>query len=196
MLIKVRIKGISPLLMNRFTEEAEGATSSGTSPVHNGDDRGTPRDQATKTAYRDSKTGELYVPGPNIFASIINAGRFHKIGKEKITTKETSLVPAAMTVLELTCPLGTTEFEVDSRRIKNPATGGCRLRHRARLDEWSFAFTIDLDEKMFGENLVRMLVDDAGRKIGLGDFRPARKGPFGKFVVVEWTVDKESQRTT
>ena len=26
----------------------------------------------------------------------------------------------------------------------------------------------------------------AGKRVGLGDFRPACKGPFGKFVVVEW----------
>jgi len=31
-------------------------------------------------------------------------------------------------------------------------------------------------------------VDSAGKRVGLGDFRPARKGPFGKFRVDEWKV--------
>jgi hypothetical protein len=34
--------------------------------------------------------------------------------------------------------------------------------------------------------LMRDIVDAAGKRIGLGDFRPACKGPFGKFVVVKW----------
>jgi len=30
-------------------------------------------------------------------------------------------------------------------------------------------------------------VDDCGRKIGIGSFRPSKKGPFGKFRVIHWT---------
>jgi hypothetical protein len=33
---------------------------------------------------------------------------------------------------------------------------------------------------------MREIVDAAGKRVGLGDFRPACKGPFGKFVVVQW----------
>ena len=38
--------------------------------------------------------------------------------------------------------------------------------------------------------LVRDLVDNAGGKVGLGDFRPDRKGPFGKFKIIHWTATK------
>ena len=34
--------------------------------------------------------------------------------------------------------------------------------------------------------MLRTIVDDAGSKIGLGDFRPDCKGPFGKFKVTTW----------
>jgi len=30
------------------------------------------------------------------------------------------------------------------------------------------------------------VVDDAGVRVGLLDFRPERKGSFGRFMVVEW----------
>jgi len=33
---------------------------------------------------------------------------------------------------------------------------------------------------------MREILDSAGKRIGLGDFRPACKGPYGKFVAVEW----------
>ena len=88
-------------------------------------------------------------------------------------------------------PLGTKDFEVDSRSVVSPATGGRIMAHRPRLDEWSLSFTLEVDEDMFSAEFVRLVVDDAGRKIGLGDFRPDRKGPFGKFVVTGWKVIKE-----
>ncbi len=193
MQIKITIKGISPLLMNRFTEESEVATSSGHSPAICCDGRGTPREQAEHTTYRDEKTGDLYLPGPNLFAALIEAGKFHKIGKTKATTQRSSLVPAGLTVLDLMCPLGTKDFEVDSRRIVNPATNGARLRHRARLDRWQTQFTVEIDEGMFSSSFVRALVDDAGKKIGVGDFRPAKRGPFGRFVVVGWNEVQEQE---
>lgn len=187
--IKVTIKGITPLLMNRFTEENEVAVSGGTSTVHVGDKKGTPREQATKKAYRDSE-GNLYIPGPNIFSAIVQAGVFHKAGKSKVTTQKSSLVPAGIAVLDLVCPLGTKEFEVDSRRVVIPSTGGSVMAHRPRLDEWQASFTLDVDTAMFAEKFVRQLVDDAGKKIGLGDFRPSRKGPFGRFHVIEWAAQE------
>jgi len=187
--IHVSIEGVTPLLMNRFTEEAEVKVSSGTSAIHLGN-KGTPREQAAKKTYSDDK-GNLYIPGPNIFACIIEAGKFHKAGKSKVTTKKSSLIPAGMALLEIICPLETKDFEVDSRSVVIPATGGRIMAHRPRLDKWGLSFTLEVDDSMFAPELVRQIVDDAGRKVGLGDFRPDRKGPFGKFVVTGWNVEKD-----
>lgn len=186
MRIKIQIEGITPLLMNRFTEAAEVQVSGGTSVNFRGD-RGTPRDQASPKRYSDVD-GNLYLPGPNIFAALIAAGAFHKAGKSKVTTMKSSLVPAAISLEELVCPLNTKDWEVDSRSVVIPATGGRIMAHRPRLDKWNCTFTLEVDETMFSPNLVRALVDDAGKKIGLGDYRPSRKGPFGKFVVKEWSI--------
>ena len=82
-------------------------------------------------------------------------------------------------------------WEVDERPIRNPATGGRFLRYRPRFNEWAVEFSVEIDETMIGPKLFRQLVDDAGKKIGLGDFRPACKGPFGRFVVTDWDVEQE-----
>ena len=186
MKIEVTIEGISPLLMNRFTEANEVQVSGGTAVTFKGD-RGTPRDQAAPKCYSD-KDGMLYVPGPNIFAAIIAAGTFHKAGKSKLTTMKSSLIPAGLLVDDLVCPLGTKDWEVDSRSVVIPSTGGRVMCHRPRVDRWSCKFTLDVDTAMFAPSLVRAVIDDAGKKIGLGDYRPARKGPFGRFVVKQWNV--------
>lgn len=190
MKIKVTIQGIAPLLMNRFTEASEIAVSGGTAVSFRGD-KGTPRDQAAPKRYADTE-GRLYIPGPNIFSCIIAAGVFHKAGKSKVTTMKTSLIPAGLLIEELACPVfdvtgkALSDWEVDSRSVVIPSTGGRIMCHRPRLDEWSTTFTIDLDTTMFSPSLARAIIDDAGKKIGLGDWRPARKGPFGRFVVSHW----------
>lgn len=190
MKVHVTIQGLTPLLMNRFTEANEVAVSGGTSVSFRGD-KGTPRDQAAAKRYADGD-GQLYVPGPNIFACLIAAGTFHKAGKSKLTTMRTSLIPAGVMVEDLVCLLTNadgeplTEWEVDSRSVVIPSTGGRIMAHRPRVDAWLTSFTLDIDDTMFTPNLIRAVVDDAGKKIGLGDYRPARKGPFGRFVVAKW----------
>lgn len=187
MKITVTIQGVTPLLMHRFTDENALETEHGTRPISKGE-KGTPREQAEPKRYCD-KEDNLYIPGPNINSCIVAAGKFHKLGKVKVTTLKSSLVPAGLIVEDITCDLGTKEFEVDSRRVVNPSTGGAFMCHRPRLDVWGFTFHLDVDDEMFSERFVRILIDDAGRKIGLGDFRPDRKGPFGRFVVKKWNVE-------
>ena len=192
MKISVTIEGVTPLLMNRFTEANEVQVSGGTSATYKSG-KGTPREQAEPKRYAD-KNGVLYIPGPNIFATLVAAGVFHKVGKSKLTTMKTSLIPAGVMVDELVCSLGTDQWEVDSRSVVIPSTGGRIMCHRPRVDEWECPFTLDIDESMFSPALVRAIVDDAGKKIGLGDYRPSRKGPFGRFVVKTWVVQKDALR--
>ncbi len=190
MKVRVTIEGMTPLLMNRFTEESEVKVSGGISVIYVGE-RGTPREQAEAKRYAD-QDGNLYVPGANIFACLVSAGRFHKHGKSKLTTMKTSLIPAALMVEELICSLGTKDWEVDSRSVVNPSTGGRRMCHRPRLDEWRLTFTLEIDTDMFSPALVRAIVDDGGKKVGICDYRPERKGSFGRFVVQEWQVIEEA----
>lgn len=172
--------------------------SSGTSSSVATGTKGLPRDQAEKKIYRDSN-GHPVIPGPNIFSSIIQAGVYHKSGKRQITSKGGSLVPAGLSIIEIETPIlipGTKKqavFEVDSRTGVNPSTGGRVMIHRARFDAWELSFTMEVDEAIFDEAMIRLLVDDAGRRVGLGDFRPAKRGPFGRFKVVHWTVERVRQ---
>jgi hypothetical protein len=189
--IQVSISGTTPLLMNRFTEAAERAVSGSHRTALNGT-RGTPREQAEPKAYKD-KDGYLFIPGPNLFRAIIDAGKYMRSGKKQLTTAKSSIVPSFLALEGLECPITvaghrTKDFEVDSRSVVIPATGGRIMAHRPRLDDWNVDFTLTLEEREADLGLVRQLVDYAGSKIGLGDFRPDRKGPFGKFKVNRWEV--------
>lgn len=183
--IKIQITGDSPLLLHKFTDAAMLKLDGGTSAIAAASDKGTPRDRAAAHVYLDS-AGKAVLPGPNIYRAIIDAGRFHKAGKEKITTMKSSLVPAGIWLKELEVPIVEGDWEVDCRTVVNPTTQGRMVAYRPRFDKWHVSFTLDVDDKMFGASIVRLLVDDAGQKIGVGAFRPARKGPFGRFKVTSW----------
>ena len=185
MRLNIKIEGITPLLMCRFTDAAQEAAGKGSTLATSGD-RGTPLEQAAACRYLD-EAGREIIPQPNIFRCIMDAGIFFKAGKSKVTTQKTSLIPACLSLDELWYPLIHKQpWKVDTRPVRIPATGGRILRHRACFDDWALNFRVELDTTFMTEKLLREITDAAGKRIGLGDFRPSCKGPFGKFVVTLW----------
>lgn len=184
--IEVKVEGTTPLIMHAFAEADWADATSGTRSSSVGD-RGTEREQAEKCLHLDTDKKTIVIPQPMIFACIVNAGKFFKEGKCKVTTQKTSLIPAGLSIEGVCFPLKYREpWSVDRRPVCIPSTGGRILRCRPIFDEWSFSFTILLDTTMFTAKRVREFVDAAGTRSGLGDFRPACKGPYGKFKVVSW----------
>lgn len=182
-LVDVAIRGVTPLLCNRFTDAS--LLGNGTSLAFKGD-KGSPKEQAEAKLYI-GHDGKPMIPQPNLFRCIIDAGTFFKCGKSKVTTQKTSLIPACIDVQGIELPLKHKDpWTVDSRGVVIPSTGGRIACHRPCFHDWELSFAMEVDTSMIPIKLVREIVDAAGKRIGLGDFRPARKGPFGKFVVVHW----------
>lgn len=182
-LINVSIQGVTPLLCNKFADAS--LIGNGTSTVFRGD-KGTPLEQATGKLYI-GHDGKPCIPQPNLLRCIIDAGTFFKAGKSKVTTMKTSMIPACVGIHGIELPLIHKDpWNVDSRGVVIPSTGGRIACHRPSFNDWQINFTLEIDSDMIPVKLVREIVDAAGKRIGLGDFRPARKGPFGKFVVAAW----------
>jgi hypothetical protein len=188
--IEIEITGTTPLICNRFTDAAALSATNGTRSALSGSDKGSPHDQAEAKLYIGSDGATLIIPSPNVFSCIIAAGTFHKAGRVKITTQKSSLIPACVSIHEIEIPLASKQgWSVDTRAVRIPSTGGRILAHRPIFNDWSLRFAVDLDTDFMSENLFRAIVDDAGKRIGLGDFRPSCKGPFGKFVVTKWVAE-------
>jgi hypothetical protein len=190
MRIDIEIEGTTPLLMNQFTDAAAQAATDGTRSSMAGD-RGTPLDIAETKIYRDLD-GKIVIPQPNLLRCLVDGGIFHKSGRSKITTQKSSLLYACVDIEGAVIPLIHRQpWKVYTRPVRIPATGGRILCHRPMFDDWKLAFTANLDTEMVSPGLLRMVLDDSGKKIGLGDFRPNTKGPYGKFVVTLWRVVPE-----
>ncbi|MBF0339490.1 MAG: hypothetical protein HQL95_00835 [Magnetococcales bacterium] len=185
----INIEGTTPLLCNKFTDAAQMAATDSTRTSIVGD-KGTPREIAESRLYI-GHDGEPMVPAPNLFRAIIDAGKFFKAGRSLITTQKSSLIPACVSIEEIELPLAHKEaWMVDTRAVRIPVTGGRILSHRPCFHDWRLGFTVLLDDGIITAKLFREIVDAAGSRIGLGDFRPACKGPFGKFVVTQWMVEE------
>lgn len=185
MKIRCRIESRTPLLINKVTDEAILKMQSGSRKAQSSH-QATPKEEAQKKLHL-SKGGKPIIPSPNLFKSIIEGGRFFKLGKSKITTLKSSLVPACVEIEELELPIQSKAgWEVDSRPVRVPTTGGVVIAHRPMFEQWALAFTLNLDEEMMSSQLLYEIIEAAGTRIGLGDFRPDRKGPFGKYRITQW----------
>lgn len=169
--LNIKIEGISPLLMHRFPLE----------PV-TGFDKLTPEEQCEISAYRTSDK-KLYIPGINIQRALISGATYVK-GKGRASLAKPAA--ACMLVPQEHLILDNPSYTVDSRAVVNPSTKGRIVRHRPKLETWRVSFPLDYDPELISAAQVREIVDLTGIRVGLLDFRPETKGPFGRFKVIKW----------
>jgi hypothetical protein len=168
----VRIKGISALLMHKFPMIPIEAI-----------EKKSAEEQAEFAAYRHPDTGELCIPGICVQRCLIQAATYSK-GKNRASLQKPTA--ACIMVEPEYLPLGCRQYDIDSRPVVIGPTRGRIIRHRPRLNDWEVSFMLSWDPILLKEQEVRKIVDDGGTRVGLLDFRPERKGPFGRFMVITW----------
>lgn len=189
MFIEITIQGVTPLICNRFFDESAEKATAGVRQASVAGSKGTPLEQARKKLYLNAEDSPV-IPQPNLVRCIADGGKFFKNGKKQITTKSESLLYSCFDIQGAEIPISHQEpWRVDTRAVRIPATGGRILTHRPLFDDWALSFTAELDAEMLAPTLLRDIIDAAGKRIGLGDFRVATKGPYGKFVVTQWAID-------
>jgi len=177
----VTITGTSPLLMNRPSALIGDISKEKTQKDE------TPEKQAEKKLYEID--GKLYQPETHIKGSLVEAGKDQKVvGKGKSTYSK--IVGYAVEI---------NPFEIIHKKQKwtpysvlavNPSTRGRNLLHRPMLKEWELDFEVTFDEEQIPASILKEIMERAGKFVGIGDWRPAKKGRFGKFQVTSWKEAK------
>jgi hypothetical protein len=188
--LDIRIDGTSPLLMCRFSEQAEqsvpgGAGADAPRPVHH--KAATPREIAETLCYR-LPDGQLYIPASAVQRAFVEAAADfkHRGKRQSLKYQAGAAFLCTSDVLLFEPPLF--EFEVDSRPVTITATKGRVMRHRPRIEKWSLRFTATLEDDLISSDTARAILTHAGRIKGIGDFRPEKRGPFGRFAIGRWDV--------
>ena len=182
----VTIEGVSPLLMNPMNEETLMGILTGTSVK-------VPRDltpvQICERKLYKGENGELGIPAVNLFSSLAEAGRKVKNGKTQISTATSTTLPSFLEIEELFLPFSAEAGWVPDLRRGVSNSGANKVAVaivRPRFDLWELKITIGIDDTVVDESVVRELFRIAGTSVGLCDFRPAKKGQFGRFTVSDW----------
>ncbi len=175
--IKVSIEGTSPILMNKYNVQAELDRQKGVRTTKHYD----PEIEAEKSAYWDESKKTLIIPSEVLYASLLNASSFHKIGRRSAK----SILAGSIRVEPMQVSLGTNKYEIDTRPVviqRNRV-----LKSRAKLTKWKATFEIVYNENLIANpEIVRTVLEEAGQRIGIFDFRPQKGGPYGTFKITSF----------
>jgi hypothetical protein len=186
--VNVTIKGTSPLLMHRFSNESISVTPSEKKVKSNKEM--TIEEIAESGAYRNTD-GILYAPIKWFYNSMMNAGIFHKIrvngGKPRqVSTRDSSILSSCIWFEGLEASLNTTDYKIYAESAVNQNIKARIMTYRPMIEGWCCKFTIRIDEDLLPENLAHQILTDAGLRIGVGSYRPQHKGQFGTFLIEKW----------
>lgn len=173
---KVTIEGITPLLMNKPAEygfdeqwiEKKASTDW--------------EAESLKKLYVNGE--EIYQPATHIERALIDAGKKIKVkGQGKATFSK--LFGSMVSIEEDIIPHQIVDFETYKTLVVIPSTKGRVMRYRPMFRKWKLSFTINAEDEIPKEAINESL-QIAGKYVGIGDWRPEKKGKFGKFQVVKF----------
>lgn len=169
--IKVRIEGISPLLQHRFpmedNQENKSAKRKKEYPA---------KEECEKALYADSK-GKVYQPAEHILGALITAAKNFSYERKR-TYKD--VVKSSVFVTPDVIYHEYPKWEIDRRPVV--VMRARIVRARPRFDKWALGFEIEFDNEVMGKDKLKEILEFAGQRVGIGDFRPT----FGRFMVTRF----------
>lgn len=184
--IRLIIKGMTPLLMhnaqlsdplNKFTIALKEVTSK---RIKTHDDiKEMARREWAGGLYFEPEIGP-YIPGQNIERSLLDAARLNKLGKSIergvfVTTNENPVVYSGSRNIEDLID------DENFRLMASVKIGQQRvMRCRPFFKDWSLEAVLYVDETQLDLPTLKRIVENAGKFVGLGDWRPR----YGRYIAV------------
>lgn len=196
----VHIKGVRPgymqdrmhvAMLGRSSEA--GSTKKRRGPIiENIEDAMTPEQLAEQGAYKN-RAGEYFIPALHIEGSLTGAGALvkSKVGNTRKSMKNIVAAMFSVSPDELIIPK---YDEIDVRTAVNHFTHARIVKYRPLWTEWEVKFTLNVDNDTITDDTVHGIIEDAGRYIGIGSYRPTANGKFGRFELVSFEPIAEPKR--
>lgn len=175
--IQVELTGITPLLHNKPEEygfDEQWVEKKASTDYEK---------EALKKLYVDSN-GKIYQPATHIDRALIESGKKIKVkGQGKATYSK--LFGSMVAVEEFEIVHKIQKYEIHKSLVVIPSTKGRVMRYRPMFKEWKLEFHITFEDEIPAE-VVKEALEIAGKYVGIGDWRPEKKGKFGKFQVTKF----------
>ena len=171
----VEIKGTTPLLQNKPEEygfDEEWVTKKASNEYEK---------EGLKKLYVNSD-GVIYQPATHIERALIEAAKKIRVkGRGKATYSKLFGSMVSIPTLDITHLVD--DYEIFKALVVIPSTKGRVMRYRPMFRDWALKFVIEFEDEIPSE-VIKEALEIAGRYVGIGDWRPEKKGKFGKFQVV------------
>jgi hypothetical protein len=174
----ISVTGTVPILFHRWSVEgveAKAKAAKGSEAKKT--------DDVESYVYR-TPTGELAVPSEYFRMSLIHAAKF-KQDPRSPRKSAMDIMKAAVACLDPLCPLGTDKWDmIDQRRVTVQRAGITRCRPAMNTGWTTEVMMQVLLPEYVSPQFLNELMQDAGRLVGVGDFRPS----YGRFAVTSFKV--------
>jgi hypothetical protein len=186
---RIEIEGVSPLIVHN------GAAGLDTQSPENKELRNITSKRGQKSESDEARIRELEcakslyikdddsptIPESMIRACVENAARKSREGPN---VREGFLVES-VDAFDYDTSLGTTKAELAKTiqfTVPVVVQRARILRTRGMFKQWGVVFTVDTDPELIDLSRLETWLNVAGRRIGLGDWRPQKSGQYGRFV--------------
>lgn len=172
--VRLMIEGSADMLFHRWNTEAVDAKSKA---AKNSAAKKT--DDVESYVYRDDD-GLLALPGEYLRQSIIHSAKFRQDPRSP-RKSAMDLYKAGVVSLTQLASLGVKDWDyLDTRRVMIQRNGINRVRPAMKAG-WRATFDLMINTPEYiDRNSLREVIEQAGRLIGVGDFRPT----YGRFGIV------------
>jgi hypothetical protein len=180
-IITLEYTGTHPILMHNpagMTRSAAGKLDTKKIP--------TPEEEAKTGRYLTDDKKYMRFPVQGFKSSLVSGGVGRRIGKRSATSiLKATVFPAEewVTLMDVRShkPIKEDEYVIDTRRAVVQKQGV--LRSRPKVMPWYCLVPFEVDEIIDDPRLLVQIGELAGRMVGVGDFRPEKGGPFGRYTV-------------
>lgn len=178
----VPVIGTAPLIVHRFSEKAKrtmlDAMQGRKSPKSAKD----PESDYNESMYRLDNNQPGF-PALAFKAATVGGARFFGKSVTMTSLRQSMFFDGELSKadgVKLVAITGEPGMREDVVRVGN---GGTDLRYRAEFPEWSTTLTVIYVASMLTRDSVLSLIEAGGMGVGVGEWRPERRGDFGTFIV-------------
>jgi hypothetical protein len=180
--IRIWIVGMSPLITHKFSEKAKRAMLDAMQGRKAPKEPKDPEAEYRAAAYR-LDDGGYGLPAIAFKSATVSAARFFGKSVSMVGLRQTIFVAGEFSNKEammLARINGEPWMREDVVRVGN---GGTDLRYRPCWTEWSTSIDVTFVKSMLTRDSVISLVEAGGLGVGVGEWRPEKKGEYGTFTV-------------
>lgn len=178
----IPLVGTSPLVMHKFSEKAKrqmlDAMQGRKTPKAPKD----PEAEYEAAAYRLDDGGYGF-PAIAFKAATVSAARFFDKSVTMVGLRQTLFFSGELSKTEGQMMVRITGEPVMREDVVRVGNGGTDLRYRPQFTDWTTVLEVTYVRSMLTRESVLSLVEAGGLGVGVGEWRPEKKGDFGTFRI-------------